>query len=81
MDPQFFTLLRGFFALVPPRMLSFPDNRALDKLNDFFVKNILVNPHFQQYPPSNQYQEKFWKWVIQNLEDITNQFSEEEVCF
>jgi len=81
MDPQNFTLLRGFFALVSPKFLNFPENMALNRLNDFFVTDILLNPHFQQYPPCNQYQQKFWKWVIQNLEDITGQFSEKEVCF
>ncbi|GLB43496.1 putative lysine methyltransferase [Lyophyllum shimeji] len=36
----------------------------------FFLEHILLNPHFLQYPPSDQYQKTFWKWAIYHLENM-----------
>lgn len=68
MDPQLFTLLRCFYALVPTMGLNFPEGISLGRLNDFFLNEILLSSHFQSYPPSYQYQKGYWKWVLQNLE-------------
>ncbi|KAF9486327.1 hypothetical protein BDN70DRAFT_902486 [Pholiota conissans] len=79
MNAQQFTLLRSFFGLTPPVALSFPSHCSINLINSFFVNDILLNPHFQQYPPSIQYQQRFWKWAIENLEELARK-QESEAC-
>ena len=67
MDTQ---LLRPFFALTPPSALKFPSEYFPTEINDFLVNNILLSSHFQSYPPSKQYQRRFWKWAIETLEQL-----------
>ena len=81
MDPQLFALLRGFFCLIPPKNLSFPSSTSATKLNDFFLHNVLLDAHFQKYPPSQQYQRRFWKWAIEGLEDLARISLFEEALF
>ncbi|PPQ64306.1 hypothetical protein CVT26_002189 [Gymnopilus dilepis] len=81
MDPQLFALLRQFYALTPPRSLQFPRSCPYQTINEFLVNDILQSPHFQRYPPSSQYQNRFWKWVIQSLEDASSRANEEEAYF
>ncbi|PPQ79867.1 hypothetical protein CVT25_002923 [Psilocybe cyanescens] len=69
MDAQLFSLLRAFFALTSPNALQFPESCSLLTINNFLVQNILLSEHFLAYPPSDQYQQRFWKWVIETLED------------
>ncbi|KAH9486393.1 Protein-lysine N-methyltransferase EEF2KMT [Psilocybe cubensis] len=78
MDAQLFALLRCFFSLTSPSELQFPDNCSLTQINNFLVNNILLNDHFRAYPPSDQYQQRFWKWAIENLEDRARKCIEEE---
>ncbi|KAJ7110321.1 hypothetical protein C8R43DRAFT_1139336 [Mycena crocata] len=66
--PDLFQLLRGFAALIPPNHLQFPSHLEADVIHNFLVDRVLMNPHFQTYPPSKQYQKSFWKWVIDDLE-------------
>ncbi|KAE9409186.1 hypothetical protein BT96DRAFT_1012783 [Gymnopus androsaceus JB14] len=62
-DLELFTLLRDYAALI----------------NRFVVDCILLNPHFQKYPPSKQYERAFYKTVIAKLEDaLANSDDEEE---
>ncbi|PVF99851.1 hypothetical protein CPB86DRAFT_755977 [Serendipita vermifera] len=42
------------------------DRSSLDQ--EFLIENILENPHFGDYPPSEAFQRSFWKWAIQRLE-------------
>lgn len=81
MDPQLFALRGDFFALVPTNKLKFPEKMSLSQLNSFFVDDILLDCHFQKYPPSDQYQIGFWKWAIQHLEELARHIPEDEVCF
>ncbi|KAJ7044966.1 putative methyltransferase-domain-containing protein [Mycena alexandri] len=63
-----FQILRGYASLIPPNYLQFPSHLEAQTINDFLVHHVLLNPHFQQYPPSKQFQKLFWKWVIPHLE-------------
>ena len=73
-DPLFH-VLRAYAILQPPRSISKP-NTSFSILHDFVLHHILHNPHFQQYPPSKQYQLSFWKWAIEWLESLIS----EEAC-
>ena len=73
-------LLHPFFALTPPSALKFPSNYSPTEINDFLVNSILRNPHFQQYPPSDQYQRRFWKWAIETLEQLARGCYGQEAC-
>lgn len=73
-------LLRSFFALTPPSALKFPSNYCPTEINDFLVNNILRNPHFQRYPPSDQYQRRFWKWAIETLEQLARSSDGQGAC-
>ncbi|PPR06599.1 hypothetical protein CVT24_001784 [Panaeolus cyanescens] len=70
MDPQLFILLQDFYSLKPTNKLNFPKGVSPTKINDFLLIDILFDSHFQQYPPSQQYQKQFWKWAIENLEQM-----------
>ncbi|KAG5732137.1 Protein FAM86B1 [Termitomyces sp. T112] len=56
---------------MPLRGVTFPDHLGFSVVHDFLLENILSNPHFLQYSPSEQYQLTFWKWAIRNLENMT----------
>ena len=71
LEPELFELLRGFYSLVPPSNVNFPAHLGLLNLHTFFLDAILSDPHFQQYPPSAQYQKNFWKRAIHLLERST----------
>ncbi|KAF9532088.1 hypothetical protein CPB83DRAFT_760781 [Crepidotus variabilis] len=68
MDRQLFALLQGFFCLTPIPDLLLPQGLDFNTLLDFFITHILVNSHSKKYPPSTQYQKRFWKWAIEHLE-------------
>jgi len=71
MDSQLFTLLHGVFSLRPLNTLRFPSCLSAVQINDFLLNNLLLNQHFQQFPPSSQYQKRFWKWAISHLETLS----------
>lgn len=81
MNTQLFALLRAFFGLTPPNDLIFPSECKFQSINKFLVYGILLNPHFRQYPPSIQYQKRFWKWIIENLEELARKQENEEACY
>jgi len=71
-------ILHAYSALVPPRQISIPPVLAFSEVQCFFLNNILLNEHFNQYPPSQKYQRKFWKWALERLEDLSQ--NEEVRC-
>lgn len=79
-DLELFTLLRDYAALVPARFIQFPAPLSFSEINRFVVDCILLNPHFQKYPPSKQYERAFYKTVIAKLEDALAN-SDDEVCW
>ncbi|TFK41966.1 hypothetical protein BDQ12DRAFT_348414 [Crucibulum laeve] len=78
LDSSLFELLRGFSCLKPPNSLLFPQDFSLPAVHSFLLDNILLNPHFQAYPPSAQYQKQFWKWAIAHLERMPQPENEED---
>jgi hypothetical protein len=73
-------LLQSFFALTPLSTLKIPFKYSPTEINDFLVDNILLNSHFQRYPPSKQYQRRFWKWAIETLEQLARSSNDQEAC-
>jgi len=69
MDPSLSALLRQFFALTAVNTLEIPPDVTFQDLNHVLVQ-LLTDPHFREYAPSTQYQQQFWKWVIQRLEEM-----------
>ncbi|KZT08561.1 uncharacterized protein LAESUDRAFT_648541 [Laetiporus sulphureus 93-53] len=65
-------VLRGFASLCPSRLQQ-PPLVGFKEFHDFLLHSILLNPHFQQYPPSKQYQASFWKWAIGLLERLVTE--------
>lgn len=74
---ELFTLLRDYASLVPARLLQFPACVPFSEINLFLVNCILLNPHFQKYPPSNQYERVFYKTIIARLEDALASVNDE----
>ncbi|KAK0198770.1 hypothetical protein F5146DRAFT_1219313 [Armillaria mellea] len=67
-DPQLFTVLQQYAAIVPASRMQFPHTISKETLHEFLLQSIILDPHFSKYSPSKQYQKSFWKWVIQHLE-------------
>jgi hypothetical protein len=69
-----FDILLGYSALVVPRTMEFPLHLSFNDVHNFLVETVLLGhsdlPHLKAYPPSNEYQNTFWKWAIQGLEDM-----------
>ncbi|KAJ7665208.1 hypothetical protein DFH06DRAFT_309176 [Mycena polygramma] len=63
-----FHILRGYASLIPANKLRFPSHLQTQVIHDFLVDHILLNAHFKKYPPSQDYQRTFWKWIIPALE-------------
>lgn len=70
-------LLLCYSALVPVKNLRFPSNISFNVAHGFLLKKVLLNPHLEQYPPSELYQHSFWKWVLVQLENMSRN---DEVC-
>lgn len=69
-DAALFSLLQAYSALKHPRFLSFPSHLSFLQVHDFVLTCILLDPHMLQYPPSHTYQFSFWKWAIEQLENL-----------
>ncbi|KAI0652448.1 putative methyltransferase-domain-containing protein [Trametes meyenii] len=67
-DPLF-DVLRAYATLQPPKSIEQRDI-GFNTLHGCLLNHILLNPHFQKYPPSKQYQVTFWKWAIAWLERL-----------
>ena len=68
-DPLF-AILQGYASLIATRFLPDISNTSFDEAHDFLLNWLLLNPQFQAYPPSKQYQASFWKWAIGKLEEL-----------
>ncbi|KAJ3731907.1 putative methyltransferase-domain-containing protein [Lentinula guzmanii] len=75
---EIFALLRDYASLVPARFIQIPSNISFAEMNRCLVELIALNPHFQLYAPSNQYQRSFWKTMVRQLEDLLNRSGEED---
>jgi hypothetical protein len=71
-----FELLRCYTALVPSKFLTYPSRLRVVDVHDFLLNNILFNKQLAAYPPSDRYQQSFWKWAIYHLEEAINKASE-----
>ena len=65
-----FNVLRAYSTLQHPHSIVQPEV-SFHVMHEFLLEHILLNPHFQEYPPSQQYQLLFWKWVINCLESMS----------
>lgn len=81
MNHQLFTILRNYYALTPTNRLQFPSECSPKAINDFLLNEILITEHHQQYPPSVQYQTRFWKWALENLEELGRSQGNKEAGF
>ncbi|KAJ3845499.1 putative methyltransferase-domain-containing protein [Lentinula raphanica] len=60
----------GYAFLAQPRSIELPSGISFAEINRCLVEHIVLNPHFQLYPPSRQYQRAFWKTMIGRLEEL-----------
>ena len=67
-ERELFNVLQAFASLLPPSKLSVPKHIPASSVHAFLLDHLLVNPHFQRYPPSEHFQRSFWKWAIGHLE-------------
>jgi hypothetical protein len=77
-EPLLSSILFRYSALVPVKNLSFPSNIPFNAVHEFFLRKILLNHHLKQYPPSESYQQSFWKWALVQLESLSR--SDEVLC-
>ena len=63
-------LVRRYARLASLAHLQFPPALpgAFNCAHDVLLKGILLDPHLHAYPPAPEYQLKFWKWAVQELE-------------
>ncbi|KAJ4485676.1 putative methyltransferase-domain-containing protein [Lentinula aciculospora] len=73
-----FALLQDYASLAPTRFVSIPSNVSFAEINRCLLDLIVLNSHFEKYPPSKQYQRSFWKIIIGQLEDLLTRTSDEE---
>ena len=76
MKPSLSVLLRRFYALTVVNTLDIPVGVSFQDFNYFLVE-LLEDPHFREYAPSTQYQQQFWKWAIQQLEEMARDTTHE----
>ncbi|KAI0363050.1 hypothetical protein BV20DRAFT_1040100 [Pilatotrama ljubarskyi] len=69
-DPLF-DVVRAYATLRAPQSIGRVDI-PFGIVHEFMLHRILLNPHFQKYPPSKQYQATFWKWAIEWLERLAS---------
>lgn len=72
-DPiQTVDLVREYARLTPPAHLQ-PSPAfagAFNRVHDVLLHEILLDPHLRAYPPAPEYQLKFLKWAVQELETL-----------
>ncbi|KAF8559946.1 hypothetical protein OG21DRAFT_1400944 [Imleria badia] len=73
------SILFRYSALAPVKNISFPSNIPFNVAHDFLLRRILLNHHLKQYPPSEPYQQSFWKWALVQLEDLTRGNEDNEI--
>ncbi|KAL0951759.1 hypothetical protein HGRIS_008431 [Hohenbuehelia grisea] len=70
-----YEILRGYAALHRPNAFILPYCAFAD-IHDLLLNGLLLNKHLTDYPPSVEYQQKFWKWAIGQLEAALAECSE-----
>lgn len=70
LPPSLIVLLRGYATLCPLRYLRFPSELPFTQIHRFLLDAVLTHPYFATYPPTEQYQQQFWKWAIEHLESM-----------
>jgi hypothetical protein len=75
MRPTLRHLLYGYASLNLPsqdlkQTLMHTDNGVSPMLLHNFMLSLLDNGHFHAYPPSPDFQKRWWKWAIGTLEGI-----------
>ncbi|OSD03362.1 hypothetical protein PYCCODRAFT_268392 [Trametes coccinea BRFM310] len=68
---QLFDVLRAYAALLPPRSIELA-GVSFETLHGFLLAHVLLNTHFNDFPPSKQYQLLFWKWAVDRLEQLAS---------
>lgn len=65
-------LVRGYARLTPLAHLHLPSTSPgiFQRVHEVLLNEILLDPHLQAYPPAPEYQLKFWKWALQELEAL-----------
>ena len=62
-------LVQEYARLTPPPHLRLPST-TFDRVHDVLLNGILLDSHLRAYPPAPEYQLRFWKWAIQELEAL-----------
>ena len=68
LPPLLLDLLRGYATLCPVRLLVFPSRLSFGAVHEFLLRDLLFNELFAKYPPALEYQARFWKWTLDNLQ-------------
>ena len=69
MRSEVFELIRHYARLVPITELQWPSKTPVCEIQRDLIDHILDNAHFTDYPPSLSYQKRFWKWVVEKIEE------------
>ena len=72
------SILFSYSALAPVKDLPFPSNVPFNVAHELFLNKLLLNHHLKQYPPSESYQQSFWKWALERLEGLPR--NDEVLC-
>ncbi|KAF9074982.1 hypothetical protein BDP27DRAFT_1287196 [Rhodocollybia butyracea] len=75
---EMFNLLREYAYLAPAKAVHLPTHIPFTEINRCLLDLILLNSHFQKYPPSKQYQRSFWKVIIAELENSLSELQDED---
>ncbi|KAJ3721890.1 hypothetical protein C8R42DRAFT_64503 [Lentinula raphanica] len=80
MQRDMLDIIVGYAFLAQPRSIELPSGISFAEINRCLVEHIVLNPHFQLYPPSKQYQRAFWKTMIGRLEELLARQEAEVRC-
>ncbi|KAF9225355.1 hypothetical protein BS17DRAFT_751056 [Gyrodon lividus] len=78
-EPTLLSILCAYSALVPTKNLSLPTTLQFNEAHAFFLNKILSSEHSKNYPPSQQYQQSFWKWALEQLENLGRNDQDSEI--
>ncbi|KAN0100241.1 putative methyltransferase domain containing protein [Tylopilus felleus] len=73
------SILFSYSALAPVKDLPFPSNVPFNVAHELFLNKLLLNHHLKQYPPSESYQQSFWKWALERLEGLPRNDEDDEI--
>ena len=70
--PRMDALVRAYARLTPLVHLRLPSASpgVFQRIHDELLNEILLGPHLRAYPPAPEYQLKFWKWALAELEAL-----------